>query len=40
MENIPDDRYICKWCWYCECNEEATGTAICFLDRGINYETV
>ena len=16
MENIPDDRYICKWCWH------------------------
>ena len=18
---IPEDRYICKWCWHCECNE-------------------
>lgn len=34
MENIPEDRYICKWCWYCECNEEATGAAICSLDIG------
>lgn len=33
-ENIPKDRYICKWCWYCECNEEATGEAICSLDIG------
>lgn len=34
MENIPEDRYICKWCWHCECNEKATGTAICSLDIG------
>ena len=34
MENIPEDRYICKWCWYCGCNEEAIGTAICSLDIG------
>lgn len=34
MENIPKDRYFCKLCWYCECNKEATGTAICSLDIG------
>lgn len=34
MENIPEDRYICKQCWHCECNEEATGTEICSLDIG------
>ena len=32
MENIPKDRHICKWCWYCECGEDATGEAICSLD--------
>ncbi len=34
MKNIPEDRYICKWCWCCECNEEATGTTMCSLDIG------
>lgn len=34
MENIPEDKCICKWCWYCECNEEAIGAAICSLDIG------
>lgn len=34
IENIPKDRYFCKLCWYCECNKEATGTAICSLDIG------
>lgn len=34
MENIPEDRYICKWCWYCERNEKTTGSALCSLDIG------
>ena len=34
MANIPEDRYICKWCWYCNCNKDAAGTAICSLDIG------
>ena len=33
MKTIPEDRYICKWCWHCKCNEEATETAVC-LDIG------
>ena len=34
MKSIPKNRYICKYCWYCECNEEATGSALCSLDIG------
>ena len=32
--NIPEDKYICKHCWHCECNKETTGTAICSVDIG------
>ena len=32
--NVPEDRYICKYCWYCSCTEETKGNAICFLDIG------
>lgn len=31
MENMPEDRYTCKWCWYCECNEETTGKSNMFF---------
>lgn len=34
MENIPEDRYICKWCWYCTCNQESTGEHLCNSDIG------
>lgn len=34
MENIPEDRRICKWCWHCECIKESTGLAMCSLDIG------
>lgn len=29
---IPEERYICKYCIYCECNEQTEGTAICDVD--------
>lgn len=28
------NRYICKWCWHCECNEEYTGIVLCSLNIG------
>lgn len=34
MENMPEDRYICKWRWHCECNEESTRIVLCSLDIG------
>lgn len=30
--NIPKERYICKYYWYCQCNENDTGKAYCYAD--------
>ena len=34
MKNIPEDRYICKWCANCEIYDENSTkeTAICNVD--------
>lgn len=29
---IPEDRYICKYCYYCNCSEDTVGGAICTYD--------
>lgn len=34
LNDIPEDRYICKYCWYCFCNEDSTGKAMCHEDIG------
>lgn len=31
---IPKDRYICKYCWYCCCNEDSNGQAMCYENLG------
>lgn len=35
MKDIPEDRYCCKYCYYCTCFEEDFhGKAICHNDIG------
>lgn len=29
---IPEERYICKYCIYCECEKKTEGMAICNVD--------
>ena len=31
-KNIPDDRYICKYCYWCRCSEDTVGKAYCEAD--------
>lgn len=33
-DNIPEDRYICKYCWHCSCNKDSIGKAIYYEDIG------
>lgn len=29
---IPGDRWICKYCYHCECNQDTVGGAYCTAD--------
>lgn len=31
-DNIPEERYTCKYCWHCSCMEDSTGGAYCNAD--------
>ena len=31
-KNVPEDRYICKYCYQCKCLENSMGYAICKAD--------
>lgn len=42
MQEIPDEKYCCKYCYYCTCMEEDFhGKAICHNDIGelVNVDT-
>lgn len=38
---IPEDRYCCKYCYYCSCSEDSHGGAYCHNDIGeyVNVDT-
>lgn len=33
-ENIPEDRYTCKYCYHCQCKKDSVGGAYCNADIG------
>ena len=36
--DIPEDKRICKYCRYCECNKETTGLSLCNLLSLCNFD--
>lgn len=31
-EEMIDNRYVCKYCYYCRCCEDTVGGAVCMFD--------
>ncbi|MDB8715119.1 hypothetical protein [Mediterraneibacter gnavus] len=34
IQDIPEEKMICKYCWHCNCTEESNGYCYCNLDIG------